>query len=298
MSAELHEKVTTHIVAALAKKEGRQCVRIEVIHSQKGFRDDELRSWTRVDEPTLFDDFTKIEPLVSEILKICTDHADSYGSGAHRYVVRTHQFLGGRESVHFKISPSYDSAGDDEETALVTQGGSKGASDHAMGVVTQNNLALMRQNTQMFQASFGTLAALSKGNMEELMELRKENRDLRRQLDEAENNKLDKEFEIAQRMEKSAMKSAGFKQLMQFATIAAAKLTGGANGAGGKEATTPLGMLVYKFGESLRQDQIMTLMNILDMGQKALFMEIMGMVAPKEEPSAHQHQQQPSNGQA
>jgi len=289
MSSEHHAKILAFLAGEFSKKEGKICVRVDLLYAQVGFRDEELRSWDRAENPELFENFVEVERLTSMIVEIAEGHADAFGMGQHRYIVRTHQHLGGKATHSFKMAPAFGTGVPGEDSAMVPQG--RNSSAEAMGVITQNNLALMRTNQSMFQASFGTLASLSENLRRENVELRSENVSLKRRLDEAESTKLFKEFEIAQNAEKNQLKSQGIKQLMNLATIAMAKFTGGNQS--GVHAETPLGMLVFKFGDSLRTEQVNVIMKVLTMDQRAMFMEIMNMVMPPDPNQTQPPQQQP-----
>jgi len=294
MSEELHAKLVGFLSGEFARKEGRQCTKVDLLYAQPNYRDETLRTWDREETPDLFDNFALVEKLVAEIIEIAEGHADSFGMGQHRFVVRTHQHLGGRATTSFKLAPSYQGA-EDGTTALAQRGsgGGNASADAALSVLTQNNQGLMRTNQAMFQSSFGTLASLADNLRSENVELRAENASLKKRLDEAESLKEEKQFQIAMEMEAQQRKGKGLDQLMQFGTIALAKMTGGGPEFGQQ---SPLAIMVFKFGESLRSEQIATLMSTLDIGQKALFMEIMQAVAPKEDKAPGASAPQASNG--
>lgn len=288
MSEEHHPKLLAFLAGEFSKKEGRQCVRVDLEYSQPGgYRPERLRTWAREEEPELFDNFVQVEQLTSTIIEIAEGHADSFGMGSHRFLVRTHQHLGGRAMHSFKVVPSFEAGAD---MALVTtqqSGGGGGGGGEALGVLTQNNTALMRTNQAMFTASFGTLAGLAENLRAENVKLKTENEVMRRELDDARSNKDEREFEIAMKMNKEQRTSKSFDKVLQIGTVIAAKMTGGDKDPG---SPTPLSMMLGELGQSLRPEQVSALFNVLDIGQRILFAEIMKMVTP-EKPGAV-----PSNG--
>jgi len=275
-NAELHSKILTFLAGEFARKEGRQCVGVDLLFAPgNGFREEEIRKWVRHDEPDFFDSFVKIEELVKMIVDIAEGEADAKPAGKHRFVIRTHQHMGGRGMHSFALSPTY--SGSSDETALVAGGGGGGRPD----VIANHAGQLMRINAQMFE---GTIRVLSQQNThlhEQIMGLTSENAAMRVELEEARSNKLEREFQIHMTAEKNARTNAGFQKLLQLGTVVAAKIGGDEGSATG--GASPLAMLIGEFGQSLRQDQIGVLMNTLDMAQKIMFMEIMNMVAPPEQ---------------
>jgi hypothetical protein len=287
-NAELHAKILGFLMAEWARKDNRQLVCVDLLFAPgNGFRDEEIRKWVRADEPDFFAEFVNVEKLVTQIIEIAEGEADAKPSGKHRFVVRTHQHLGGRGNLSFALSPSYTGG---DETALVPNGsGSRGNGEVAAAqILAGNNAQLMRTNTQMFD---GTIRVLGQQNLslhEQVIALTSENAILRRELEEARSNKMDREFQIAMAAEKNARTNAGFQKLLQLGTVVVAKF--GADGAAGQQLGegAPLPMLIGEFYQSLRPDQMGVLMQSLDMAQKILFMEIVNMVRPKEPPQQGQ----------
>jgi hypothetical protein len=272
-NAEMHGKILAFLAGEFARKEGRQCVGVDLDYAPgNGFRNDEIRKWVRADEPELFENFVNVEKLVAQIVEIANGEADAKAAGKHRFVVRTHQHLGGCATHSFAISPAY--SGGDSETALMAGGGGS-----RQDVIANHAGQLMRINAQMYE---GTIRVLGAGNADmrkEISELRAENILLRREIDDARSNKLDREFQIAMAAEKNARTNAGFQKLLQIGSVVAAKIGGGDEASG---TPTPLAMLVGEFGKSLRPDQMNVLMGTLDLPQKMMFMEIMNMLSPPE----------------
>ena len=272
-NSELHGKVLAFLAGEFARKEGRQCVGVDLLYAPgSGFRDEEVRKWVRADEPELFDNFVNVEKLVGQIIEIAEGEVDAKPPGKHRFVVRTHQHMGGRALLSFALSPSFHGG---EEAALVPGGGGGGGGGLRQDVIANHAGQLMRINAQMFEGTIRVLGHQNQALHEEVSALRSENVLLRREVDEARSNKMDREFQIAMAAEKNARTNAGFQKLLQIGTVVAAKIGGDESQSG---SASPLAMLIGEFGKSLRNDQVGVLMNTLDMGQKIMFMEIMNMI--------------------
>lgn len=296
-NAELHAKILGFLMAEWARKDNRQLVSVELVYAPGGgFREEPIRKWVRADEPDFFAEFPNVEKLVTQIIEIAEGEVDAKPAGKHRFVLRTHQHLGERANLSFPLSPSYTGS---DETSLVTNGGSRGGggggSDVAAAqILASNNGQLMRINTQMFD---GTIRVLGQQNLnmhEQIMALTAENATLRRELEEARSNKMDREFQIAMAAEKNARTNAGFQKLLQLGTVVAAKI--GTNDAAQLGEATPLSMLIGEFYQSLRQDQLGVLMQTLDMAQKIMFMEIVNLVKPPDKGGPQQGQPGGING--
>jgi hypothetical protein len=102
---EIHAKIFAFLTGELAHKDMRQCISIQLLHAPgDGLRDEVLRSWTREEEPELFDTF--IEGLATSILEITEHHTDAYVEDSQRYIVRMNQHLGARRIYSFKMLSS------------------------------------------------------------------------------------------------------------------------------------------------------------------------------------------------
>lgn len=278
-NAELHGKILGFLMAEWARKDNRQLVRVDLLFAPgNGFRDEEIRKWVRADEPDFFAEFVNVEKLVTQIIEIAEGESDAKPAGKHRFVVRTHQYLGGRANMSFALSPSY--AGSDETALMANGGGGGGGRDQQ--VIASHAGQLMRINAQMFE---GTIRVLGQQNMslhEQVATLTAENATLRKELEEARSNKMDREFQIAMAAEKNARTNAGFQKMLQLGSVVVAKFAAGNDGAAQLGEAAPLPMLLGEFYQSLRQEQMNVLMQTLDMGQKIMFMEIVNLAKPKE----------------
>jgi hypothetical protein len=278
-NAEHHGKILGFLMAEWARKDNRQLIAVDLLYAPGGgFKDEEIRKWIRADEPELFAEFVNIEKFVAQIVEIAEGEADAKPAGKHRFIIRTHQHGSGRATHSFALSPSY--RGGDELTLGGGGGGGGGSRDQQ--VIANHASQLMRINAQMFE---GTIRVLGQQNMnlhEQVSTLTAENAMLRRELEDARSNKMDREFQIAMAAEKNARTNAGFQKLLQIGSVVAARIGSGAE-ALAEGSPTPLAGLLGDFYTSLRQDQLGVLMQTLDMGQKIMFMEIVNLVKPPEQ---------------
>lgn len=282
-NAELHAKLLGFLGTEFGKKEGRQCIGVDLLYSPGGhYRDDEIRSWDRADKTELFENFANLETLVVEIIEVAEGETDNKPpqQGGHRFVVRTRQHHNGRASLSFTLKPHFHGG---DEVALAPGGmGPKGDAVAAAQILAGNNGQLMRINAQMFDSALRPLAQQNTQLLTELIALRQENSELQKKVAEASSSQLEREFQIAMAADKNARTNEGFKKLLQMGTVVMAKIGGGDQPQGGP--ASPLAMLIKEFYDSLRPDQIGTVMGVLDMPQKMMFMEIVNMVAPQEKP--------------
>jgi hypothetical protein len=283
--AELHGKILGFLMGEWARKDNRQLVSVDLLYAPgSGYRDEEIRKWVRADEPDLFAEFVNIEKLVAQIVEIATGEADAKAPGKHRFIVRCTQHGGSRPTHSFALSPSY--TGNDDVAIMPTGGGGGGGgvSSKDQQVIANHAGQLMRINAQMFE---GTIRVLGQQNMalhQQVSDLTADNANLRRDLEEARSNRMDREFQIAMATEKNMRTNAGFQKLLQIGTVVAAKIGGGDDNSGNQHpSTSPLGMLLGEFYQSLRPDQMGAMMQMLDMAQKMLFMEIVNLIKPPEQ---------------
>lgn len=276
-NAELHGKVLGFLMSEWARKDNRQLVGVDLLYSPgTGFRDEEVRRWERADEPELFAEFVNIEKLVTQIVELAEGEADAKPPGKHRFVVRTRQHGGVKPTLSFALHPSYTGSGDDQALVPNRDGGGGGGRDQQ--VIASHAGQLMRINAQMFE---GTIRVLGQQNMslhEQVATLTADNATLRKELEEARSNKMDREFQLAMASEKNARTNAGFQKVLQLGTVIAAKIGVGETAPN----ESPLALLLGEFYNSLRQDQQAALMQMLDMPQKIMFMEIVNLIRPPE----------------
>ena len=98
-------KILTFLAGEIARKDWRQCVSIDLLYARgHGYHDEEIRSWTRAKDPEFFESLALTDQLASAIVEGAEGHADSIRDGSRRrYVVRTNQHLGGRQTHSFRL---------------------------------------------------------------------------------------------------------------------------------------------------------------------------------------------------
>ena len=107
---EGHDKVLNFLATEWTREDGRQLVDVELLYSPgSGFRDDVIWTWKRFEAPETFATLSGIEKLVERIVEITNNVTDEHANAlnalsTHRFVVRTRQFMGGRQSLSFCCS--------------------------------------------------------------------------------------------------------------------------------------------------------------------------------------------------
>ena len=278
-NAELHGKILGFLMAEWARKDNRQLTGVDLLYSPgQGFKDEDIRKWIRTDEPEMFAEFANVEKLVAQIIDIAEGEVDAKPAGKHRFIVRTYQHMGGRATMSFAMSPSYRGS-DDLAIMGGGGGGGSGGGGRDQQVIANHAGQLMRINAQMFEGTIRVLGQQNSSLHDQVSTLTVENAMLRRELEEARSNKMDREFQMAMAAEKNARTNAGFQKVLQIGSVIAAKIgAGSGEGGGADNSSSGLGQLIGDFYQSLRQDQVNVFMQTLDMGQKLMFMEIVNQV--------------------
>ncbi len=266
MSEDLHSRVLSFLRVEFGRREGRQCVRLEISSAQPGLRGDVLRTWDRHEDPELFSQLTRIEELATTVLRIAEDHADSFGAGQHRFELRTEQHLGGRQKLSFRILAG---AGDGDSNA----GGEDAPT--AMGMVAQqmrHNEVHMRMSAQMYQTTLGTMQRQISDLNEENARLRRERSEHYTELEEARSRRDERELAGMKQMAAEQRKDMAFGKLLQFAPVVAGRLLGKGNE---PSASSPLNILVAELATSLTPEQVTHIASSLSPNQQVLFVEAM-----------------------
>ena len=281
-NAELHGKILGFLMAEWSHKENRQLVGVDLMYSPgQGFKDEEIRRWERADEPEFFAEFVNIEKLVTLIIEIAEGEADAKAPGKHRFIVRARQHLGSKPSLSFALYPSYRGSGDDMALQAGGGGGGGGGGGRDQQVIASHAGQLMRINAQMFEGTIRVLGQQNANLHDQVATLTAENAILRKELEEARSNKMDREFQLAMAAQKNERTNAAFQKALQLGTVITAKIGAGTGGGEQQQlGETPLGMLLMEFYKSIRPEQMNALMQMLDMAQKIMFMEIVNMVNP------------------
>jgi len=282
MSDDLREKLVAFLAKEFARKEHRQCIRLELSHAQIGYRGDVLRTWDRAESPDLFE-LKNIEELASEIVKLARDEADNFPT-RQRFVLRTEQYLAGGRAKHtFMMEPEY--SGDDETQAIVGASGEVSAAPTVANVLAmqmRHNERMMQMNAQTFQGSLQAALRQNQMLVDENMQLRKERAEMMKELEESRSNKDERELAALAQVASDNRKDKAVGKLLQLAPVVAAKLAGGKDGLPG--APTPLSILVSELGKSLSTEQIQRIASALTMEQKILFAEAMKTAKASEPP--------------
>ena len=288
---ELHQRIFQFLMAEWNRKDNRQLEEVHLVYAPgNGFAHEPIRRWVRTDEPELFVEIANVEKLVMQILEFAEGEADAKPAGKHRFVIRTKQTMGERATMSFALAPTYKGEGDDE--ALIVNGGGsgggggggggRGSSDVAIATILSNNNAqLMRTNTQMFDGTIRVLGHQVQNLHERIIELTGENATLRRRLEEAESSKDDRDFQRMMAHDKSQRSNAALQKVLQLGTVVMARF-GGEGGSQLPEGN-PMGLLISEFYQSLRQEQMASLLQTLDMPQKIMFFEIVKLVQAQQE---------------
>src|SRR5215831_94448 len=97
--AELQSRILQFLMGEWVRNDNRQLVGVDLMYAPGGgYKDETVRSWERADEPEFFSEIVNVEKLVSQIIDIAQNEADSKPSGKHRFVVRTRQHMGTKPS--------------------------------------------------------------------------------------------------------------------------------------------------------------------------------------------------------
>jgi len=103
VSDQTKSKLRTFLSDEIARKEGRRCMTIDLLYAHGDDHDEEIRSWTRDEYPEIFEDLSQIDQLVPAIIEVATAHCATITSASCRYIVRTLQYFGGRQTCSFKL---------------------------------------------------------------------------------------------------------------------------------------------------------------------------------------------------
>ncbi len=291
MREELTVKLVTFLTTEFKREGMRQCTRLDLLHAPgNSFRDEEMQSWMRTDEPEFFESLALTEKLVATIIEKAENHVDTLPPGKHRYILRVHTLAGGRQNESFVMLPAHNGVPDDN--AIVLAGGTVGPKGEREALVSAFNVA-MRSNTQMFDGGFRTLNNQLQDAIKERVEQRLRIRELERENDELRNTRDDRQWQRhkedrgAQRSEKM------FSELFAFGKLALTKALGGSDGK--SAAPDRLIILLRELKDTINQGHMMALAKELSQSQVQMFIEIMMIVESMEVP-ATPPPGQPQNG--
>ena len=287
-TADLHARILTFLRGELALT-GHQVMislELELAPSVQGARPQQLKKWIRESQPELFEGGLETEKLASAIIQLADDDVETQQLGKYRYVLRSHQHLGGRSTLSFSLSPTYRHDGPDgaeSTTALMAAGQKLDGNAAATMILGKHAGDLLRTNLQMFDIQGKYATHVTAKLLEENAELSLECRNLRRENDELKSTRMEREYALSERAEKMHQGNKQFDKVMQLGTIVASKMLG--DGGGG---ATPVGMLLATFKDSITQQQSMQLLQMLTNEQRLMLMEIFSYATTAEQAQAAQ----------
>jgi hypothetical protein len=296
-----HTKALAFLSGALALEGHHSAVKIDLSYSPAGgYRTDPLRSWSRERDPQYFEpgedgatNQVYTEQLVTDIVEIAEGHADSFGTGRHRFVIRVHQHLGGRQTHAFVLLPTYQ--GEDQSVGGM---GSVDLVPTSAGVVGQ----LMRHLENRDRASQQTLQSFLTAINHHAIQMREENAELRAQLAAKDKERLewlttieaarstehDRQIQAQIVVSKEERKTLATKKIINLLPVVLSQWMGSGKGKSakpGKDGKTadpkppsPLAKLVGQLIESLSDDQRTQLGDLLSIEQQISFVEVVNVV--------------------
>lgn len=265
MSEELHARVVAFLRREFARGEGRACARVELVHAPQGQRPDAIRSWDRKESPDLFEDLSSIETLSSEILQTAGEHAETFGSGNHRYEVKTNQVLGGREKVGFRIRVEGDEGdlGDDPPTER-----------GLVGQLMRHNESNARLMAQMHQVTMRTMTDTIRDLADDNRRMTVDRRSHLRELEEARSDQAERELEGMAQVAADKRKDEAFRKVMDLLPVVSSRLLGGGKTSDGANPAGAMAILATELAGSLTEEQRSKLFLLLNDSQKILLVEL------------------------
>lgn len=289
MSEDVHTKLLAFLAGAFAFIELKACIRIELQYAQEGgYRPEPLKVWSPEVNLELFSDrgHVHIERLVVELVEIAENHADSYGRGRHRFIVRAHQHMGGRTTHAFHLLPSSDG----DETAIATTGSGGLERPTHDGLVGQ----LMRHLETRDRSNEKNLAMMMGVVNHHAMQMREENTELRAEIakqrnervewitaiEEAKSTEHTRQIEALQVTAKEERKTLATTKIVNLFPVLISKVLGSGKASKGaaNKPPSPLAQLVGKLADSLTDDQKDVIGSLLTMEQQIAFSEIVDVV--------------------
>jgi hypothetical protein len=322
MSSEIHEKLLAFLAGALSRGGNEAAMKLQLEYKPKnGYRAETLKQYTRESDPELFilgmvtgprggDDadasaqttnMAFVEAATAEMIDLAESHADGYGEGRHRFVVRVIQHYGTRLTHSFAVLPSFDSEDADADRSLVIAGEGSGASGggqitaqpNATGIIGQ----LMRHLEQRDRHQEKMLGQFLGAMTNQAAVLREENSSLRDQLAAKDQQFVEwrKQIEEAQSLEherqiearvvdaREERKTMATKKITGLLPVLISKMstpsgpTGGDGKAGASGASadqSPLAQVIQRLLISLSKEQQAMLMTVLAMEQQVILFEV------------------------
>jgi hypothetical protein len=257
MSADIEPKLLAFLAGAFARHHEETCVKIELEFSPgSGYSPDRLQTWTPQSHPEYFgvfapedspegEDVGKLAQkrhvftsrLVGEMVQLARDFADSHSSGTHRFTVRTHQHLGGRDTHRFVLKPSY--RGEDGDDAAPLEATTSGQIAQLMRHLENKERGMRDMMGSFLQA----ISRATESTREENQALRSQVNDLLawRQktietIEEARSKEHDRELDLLIRMGEKERKDFAVKKVVNLLPVAmSAAMRRLGSGQGGNE---------------------------------------------------------------
>ena len=305
MSDDNHTKVLAFLAGELAREGHQMCVKIELEYTPKqGFRREPIKSWTPAADAQYFEkdpesgstNHAHLADLAGSVIDLAESHADSYGEGKHRFVLRTTQHLGARATCAFVCLPGYGCGDTDDAAGLGTVSlaipGQSGegaqqpisAGNINLAVTTQLMRHLEnrdRATKDMMQTFLQSFAAASQqlrdentALREQLTQAERDRREWLLQIEEARSKDHERQIEAAQVTSKNERTDYAMKKILALLPVAISGLVSNKkdkNGPSGKPAKpSALAMHMSKLFDSLNDEQRDHIESVLDIEQKIL----------------------------
>ena len=265
MSEEIHARIVNFLRTEFARMEGRACARIDLVHAPQGQRPDPIRPWDRKESPELFEDLSSIETLSSEILQIALEHAETFGSGNHRYEIKTTQVLGGRAKVGFRIRVEGDEGdlGDDPPTER-----------GLVGQLMRHNESNARLMAQMHQVTIRTMTDAIRDLSDDNRRMTIDRRSHLRELEEARSEQAERDLEGMAQVAADKRKDEAFRKVMDLLPVLSSRLLGGGKKEDGANPAGAMAILATELAGSFTEEQRQKLFLLLNDSQKILLVEL------------------------
>lgn len=296
MSEEIHRKLVDFLGREFGRTEGRQAISCKLVYAQPGSRGDEIRTWDRAETPELFDGLAAVEGMASEILRLSSDHADSFGSGKHRFEVRVTQHLGSRPKMSFMMFAESDGGSG--------EGLSEDEPPTERGVLAQSMRHLevtQRTLTTVYQSALGTMSSMIRDMSDENRTLRTDRAKHLSELENARNEQTERELAAHLAASAEERKDMALQKVLAFLPVAASRLIGSGAGSGTSETKASdtgaaMSMLAGELAESIDQAQLMKLMPIFTESQRLLLMEMFAMARKNKQATEQEQGKQAAAG--
>ncbi len=277
---EVHARVLAFLGSELARKENRLCVKLELVHVQRGVGPEPFKTWHREETPELFQSLAYTERLTHEIVALCQSEGSAAGPGRHRFKLRTTQHLGERQLCSFTltIDKEDDGGGLDDASPDLTIVGTAEAST-ATGLLAQamrNNEQMMRWINDMMKGSVGILAKTVERLSEEAAAMRKERTDHLAELEAARSTESEREIALLKQGNSDARKDKAMGKILPLLPVLASRFvpTNLAKSKDGKPAEpSMIEKLIAKLLIGITEAQAEQIDNVLTMEQRIAFGE-------------------------